>query len=222
MRRLGIPEFTDDFQATLKGPLCAATQGFSLHAEVYCAPWERDKLEKLCRYITRPAVAEDRLTLHPSGDIVLRLKTQYSDGTSHLLFSGLEFVEKLAALIPPPRIHLTRFFGCLAPHAKIRSQIVPKSQSKKADNSEQPESASEGTPSESAPQKSRRMNWAELLARVFKIDMKHCPSCGSENFKPVAAILEAQAVQKILIHLGLPDKPPDIAPARVSAQMSFS
>jgi hypothetical protein len=67
--------------------------------------------------------------MRPSGDVVLRLKTPYSDGTSHLLFSGLEFVEKLAALIPPPRIHLTRFFGCLAPHAKIRPQIVPTLQS---------------------------------------------------------------------------------------------
>ena len=80
--------------AELKGPLCAQVSGFSLHAAVYCAPWEREKLEKLCRYITRPAVAEDRLKLQPNGDIVLRLKTKYSDGTSHLLFSGLEFVEK--------------------------------------------------------------------------------------------------------------------------------
>ena len=78
----------------------------------------------LCRYITRPAVAEERLELQPSGDILLRLKTPYSDGTSHLLFSGIEFVEKLVALIPPARIHLTRFFGCLAPHAKIRSQVA--------------------------------------------------------------------------------------------------
>jgi hypothetical protein len=218
VRRLGTPEFAD-FQSELKGPLCAITQGFSLHAAVYCAPWERDKLEKLCRYITRPAVAEERLQIRPSGDIVLRLKTQYSDGTSHLLFSGLEFVEKLAALVPPARIHLTRFFGCLAPHAKIRSQIVPK----KADNPEQPEPAADSsTPSESVPKKTRRMGWAELLARVFLIDMSHCPNCGSENFKPLAAIMEAQVIRKILTHLGLPDKPPDIAPARLPPQMSFT
>jgi hypothetical protein len=108
VRRLGALEF-EDYQPQLKGPLCATSAGFSLHAEVYCAPWEREKLEKLCRYIARPAIAEDRLKLSPSGEILLRLKTKYSDGTSHLLFSGLEFVEKLAALIPPPRIHLTRF-----------------------------------------------------------------------------------------------------------------
>jgi hypothetical protein len=48
-----------------------------------------------------------------------------SDGTSHLLFSGLEFMEKLAALVPQPRIHLTRYFGVLAPHSKLRSKVVP-------------------------------------------------------------------------------------------------
>ena len=127
VRRIGSLE-PADFHPELKGPLCAMAVGFSLHAEVYCAPWEREKLEKLCRYIARPAIAEERLKLLPSGDIVLKLKTKYSDGTSHLLFSGLEFIEKLAALVPPPRIHLTRFFGCLAPNAKLRSFIVPKKQ----------------------------------------------------------------------------------------------
>jgi len=216
VRRLGALEYSD-FAPELTGPLCAMTQGFSLHAAVYCAPYEREKLEKLCRYITRPAVSEDRLSLQPSGDIVLKLKTKYSDGTSHLLFSGLEFVEKLAALVPPPRIHLTRFFGCLAPHAKIRSQIVPKTQIV-------PEAATAtcGDPTTSDPaKKKRRMGWAELLARVFAIDMLHCPSCQSENFKPVAAILELTAIRKILSHLGLPDKPPDIAPPRLPAQLCF-
>ena len=68
----------------------------------------------------------------------------------------------------------------------------------------------------------RRIGWAELLARVFSIDMNHCPNCGSENFKPMAAILEISAIRKILGHLGIPDKPPDISPARLSPQMSFT
>lgn len=218
VRRLGALEWTDGKSPELKGTLCATLSGFSLHAAVYCAPWERGKLEKLCRYIARPAVAQERLSLQPSGDIVLKLKTKYSDGTSHLLFSGLEFVEKLAALVPPPRIHLTRFHGCLAPHAKMRSQIVPKpkrepdSQATRHETSQDPQVE---------PKKRQRMGWAELLARVFAIDMKHCPSCGSENFKPVSAIIEISAIRKILTHLGLPDKPPDIAPARLSPQMCF-
>ncbi len=95
VRRLGALELQDfKLAAELKGPLCATTAAFSLHAAVYCAAWERGKLEKLCRYIARPAVAEERLELKASGDIVLKLKTKYSDGTSHLLFSGLEFVKR--------------------------------------------------------------------------------------------------------------------------------
>jgi hypothetical protein len=164
VRRLGVLEL-HDFQAAseLKGPLCATSAAFSLHAAVYCAPWERGKLEKLCRYIARPAVAEERLELKASGDVVLKLKTKYSDGTSHLLFSGLEFVEKLAALVPQPRIHLTRYHGCLAPHAKIRSEIVPK---------KEPETDSTPATPAAAPDKPpavRRIGWAELQARVFLI-----------------------------------------------------
>ena len=161
-------------------------------------------------------MAEDRLKLQPNGDVVLRLKTKYSDGTSHLLFSGLEFVEKLAPLVPQPRIHLTRFFGCLAPHAKIRSRIVPKK--------EEPESPTDpglSNPAalETSRPKKRKMSWAQLLARTFGIDTRHC-ACGGE-LKIVAAILDASVIRKILIHLGIPHKPPDIAPARFFQQISF-
>lgn len=212
VRRLGALEMKD-LHPEMSGSLCAQVTGFSLHAAVYCKPWEREKLEKLCRYIARPAVAEERLELRASGDIVLRLKTKYSDGTSHLLFSGLEFVEKLAALVPPPRIHLTRFFGCLAPHAKIRSEIVPKKDPPEPTNCE-------ATPDEPGDKKKpQKRSWAELLARTFGIDTLHC-SCGGD-LKLIAAIMEGSVIRKILIHLGLPENPPDIKPARLSPQMSF-
>ena len=96
VRRLGSIDFASSY-AELIGPLCAQMVGFSLHAAVYCAPWERHKLEKLIRYVARPAVAEKRLKQLPSGEIVYKLKTKYSDGTSHLMFSGVEFVETVNA-----------------------------------------------------------------------------------------------------------------------------
>ena len=55
----------------------------------------------------------------------LQLKTPYCDGTTHLVMTPLEFLQRLAALIPHPRLHLIRFYGVLAPHAALRSQIVP-------------------------------------------------------------------------------------------------
>jgi hypothetical protein len=64
------------------------------------------------------------------------------------------------------------------------------------------------------------MRWAELLARAFAINLKNCPHCPGE-LKIVAAIVETGAIRMILGHLGLPDIPPLIAPARLSPQMSF-
>jgi hypothetical protein len=85
---------------------CVDAQGFSLHAEVCCAAHERKKLEHLCRYITRPAIANERLALSRAGQVVLTLKTPYRDGTTHIVMSPLEFMQRLAALIPRPRLHL--------------------------------------------------------------------------------------------------------------------
>ena len=100
-------------------------QGFSLHAEVRCAAHRRKKLEDLRRYITRPAIANERLNLNRAGQVVLTLKTCYRDGTTHVVISPLEFMPRLAALIPRPRLHLTRFHGVLAPNAKLRPAIIP-------------------------------------------------------------------------------------------------
>ena len=77
----------------LTGPLCANVNGFSLHAGVYCPAKDRKKLEQLCRYIARPAVAEERLRLLPNQDVLMKLKKPYADGTSHLVFSPIEFLE---------------------------------------------------------------------------------------------------------------------------------
>ena len=56
---------------------------------------------------------------------MLQLKSAYQDGTTHVVLSALEFMQRLAALVPRPRLHLIRFHGVLAPHAKLRAQIVP-------------------------------------------------------------------------------------------------
>src|SRR3954452_13695494 len=50
---------------------------------------------------------------------------QRRDGTTHIVMLPLEFMQRLAALVPRPRLHLIRFHGVLAPHAKLRAQMVP-------------------------------------------------------------------------------------------------
>jgi len=72
----------------------------------------------------RPPVAEDRLSFAPDGSVLLRLKTPWRDGTSHLALEPLELLEKLAALIPRPYVNLIVYHGVLAPNAKWRREVV--------------------------------------------------------------------------------------------------
>ena len=99
--------------------------GFSLHAGVAARADQRDKLERLCRYITRPAVSEKRLSLTSQGQVRYELKTPYRDGTTHVIFEPVDFIAKLAALVPKPRVNLTRFHGVFAPNSKHRALVTP-------------------------------------------------------------------------------------------------
>ena len=101
-----VPAATD----TSAGKLARAA-GFSLHAGVACEAHEREKLERLCRYITRPAVSTERLSLTAQGNIRYRLKTPYRDGTTEVVFEPLDFMARLAALVPTPQVNLTRYHG---------------------------------------------------------------------------------------------------------------
>ena len=88
----------------------------------------------------------------------------------------MEFMQRLAALVPRPRLHLIRFHGVLAPNAKLRSQVVPAlPQRTTAGGGDCP-------PAHSAPV---RMSWARLLKRVFDIDIERC-ACGGK-LKLIAA-----------------------------------
>jgi hypothetical protein len=98
--------------------------GFSPHAGAATQAHERDKLERLCRYIARSAVSENRLSLTAQGKVRYELKTLYRDGTTHVIFEPLDFIAKLAALVPKPRVNLTRFHGVFAPNSKHRVQVT--------------------------------------------------------------------------------------------------
>jgi len=118
--------------------------------------------------------------------VVLKLKTPWHDGTTHIVMSPLTFMQRLAALVPRPRLHLIRFHGVLAPNAKLRAQVVPAGPHEATGGSEL--TAPEPVCAHTRPV---RMSWARLLKRVFEIDLGHCPNCGGE-LKIIAAILEAQ------------------------------
>jgi hypothetical protein len=106
-----------------------------LHAGVAVNTRERKKLERICRYISRPALSEARLELTDQGMVRYALKTAYRDGTTHVVFERgglppLDFMAKLAALVPRPRTNLTRFHGVLSrgglpSNSRYRERITP-------------------------------------------------------------------------------------------------
>jgi len=164
---------------------------------------QRKELEHLCRYITRPAIANERLKRNRAGQVVLQLKSAFKDGTTHIVMSPLEFMQRLAALVPRPRLHLIiRFHGVLAPNAKLRGEIVP--------SPPEQATASACDHAQGAP---ARLSWARLLKRVFDIDIEHCPNSGG-SLKIIAAIEDPPVIVKILAHLGLPTRAPPRSPAQ--------
>ena len=205
-------QMADGDHATSYG-LVAKSSGFSLHAGVATRKGEREKLERICRYIARPAIAESRLSINEEGDVVYRFKKPWSDGTTSIKMTPLELLERLAALVPRPRVHLTRFHGVLGPHYKYRKLIVPKKKVELTLATGEATSEVHPADSDKPPSSARRIAWAQLLKRVFNIDISVCAKCKGK-IKIIAAIEEPRVIKKILTHLGLPSVAPILTPAR--------
>jgi hypothetical protein len=173
----------------------AKVAGFSLHAGVVAQAHQRDKLERLCRYIARPAVSEKRLSLLDDGRIRYELKTPYRDGTTHVIFEPLDFLARLAALVPKPRVNLTRFHGVFAPNSKHRIQITPSKRGK--GRKRDPEGKGQ---CQSPAERRASMTWAQRLKRVFNIDIETCSKCGGA-VRVIACIEDPVVIDKILTHL---------------------
>jgi hypothetical protein len=85
---------------------------------------DRKRLERLCRYIARPAIATERLSECEDGRIEYSLRRPWRDGTTGFVFEPGELLEKLVALVPAPRGHLVRYHGVLAPRSRWRAAVV--------------------------------------------------------------------------------------------------
>ncbi len=155
---------------------------------------DRKRLEQLCRYITRPALSDERVKVNAAGQVELKLKTPRRDGTTHLVMTPLVFMRRLSALLPRPRLHLMRFHGVLAPNAKLRPLVVPQGPAQ-TEQSTEPAAAAE-CEIETAQARLGRITWARLLTRVFDIDMQRCPNCRAGELKISAAILRGEPGHK--------------------------
>ncbi|HBX9245574.1 TPA: transposase, partial [Klebsiella pneumoniae] len=145
------------------------------------------------RYISRPAVSEKRLSLTRGGNVRYQLKTPYRDGTTHVIFEPLDFIARLAALVPKPRVNLTRFHGVFAPNSRHRALVTPakRGRGNKVRVADEP-----ATPA----QRRASMTWAQRLKRVFNIDIETCSGCG-DAMKVIACIEDPIVIKQILDHL---------------------
>src|SRR5450631_4856582 len=90
-----------------KGYLCGQQSGFNLHAATKVAANDEQGRLALCKYILRPPLANDRLKILDGKVVRLEFKKPWSDGTSSVEMPPLALIARLAALVPPPRRHLT-------------------------------------------------------------------------------------------------------------------
>jgi len=194
--------------------------GFSLNAEVWVPSWDRAGLERLLRYCARPVFAGERLAwIEPDQRLVYHLPKPRPDGQTALYLTPLEFLDRLAALVPPPRKHRHRYHGVLAPHSPLRPAVTAYA-GLPLDGPAPPATGLPGhkqappeTPAEPKRTSPAAYLWAVLLARIYAVLPLTCPVCGAE-MRLIAAVTEQEPVQRILRHIGEPALPPPVSPAR--------
>jgi hypothetical protein len=210
-------------------------RGFDLHADVTVRQGDRAGRERLCRYILRPPLVLERLSLTADGRVAYERKYQ-SAGASHVVMTPTEFLARLSALVFPPRHPILRYHGIFAANHKLRARVVPNTPPEQRADARTPKRAkSKPTPvehsvaaadarptnNEPLPGPSDRtalalvnqpLDWAALLKRIYDIDALACP-CGA-RLRFVALVTEPEPIANILRALDLDPTPPARAPPK--------
>ena len=175
---------------------------------------DRDNLVRLCGYGARGPLSLERLSLLPDGRLAYRMKRPAAGGQQVLVLTPVEFLRRVAALVPPPRVNLVRFFGVFSANAKLRKHLVPTPPPAAPAPPPPVESPSTAAPTAPAPPTApRRVPWAWLLERTFATDVLTCPKCQGPR-RVVVCVFSAVTAREILTHLRLPSMPLPRAPAR--------
>ena len=201
-------------------PRHAQDGGFDLHAGVHVAANDRGRLTELCRYLCRPPFGQHRLKQLNDGRMAVALQRPWEDGTTHLVFTPMELLERLVPLVPRPRIHLLLYHGVLAPNAPWRRIVVAREEdsSGAACIAAGPPTAANNDMAMSPDARQRRTRpryrtWAELMQRAFDTDVLACPKCGGRMVL-LATIKDPAVIHRILTHLGLSLDDGEPLPAR--------
>jgi hypothetical protein len=158
--------------------------------------------------LSRPELSERRPSLTAGDKVRYQLKTPYNNGTTHVVFEPLDFLGRLAALVPRPRVNLTRYHGVFAPNSAHRALVTRARRGKSRADAAR---ADARTPRE----RHAAMRWAQRLKRVFGIDIETCAGCGG-TMRIIACIEDPVVIKAILAHLAGKARPvhaPRLPPA---------
>ena len=140
--------------------------------------------------------------MNSQGKVIYQLKTPYENGTMRIVLDPLDFLSRLASLVPRPRTNLIRFHGVFAPNFKHRCLITPKTKSPEKQTTKSRNSSS--------------MTWAMRLGKGFwngHRDLLGVWGKVKSHFFNRRAVIE-----KILTHLGLDSKVPEPHSPRASPE----
>jgi hypothetical protein len=183
--------------------------GFSVDASVRIAAGDRVGRERLLRYCARPPFALDRLHERDPEHLLYESAKQGPGGNGLQILTPLQLLDRLAALVPPPRVHRHRYFGVFAPSSPLRTAVTAL-----APGATTAPPAPIAVPAAApAHRRAVRYAWAMLLARIYEVFPLRCPRCGAA-MRIIAFITDGPTVRDILAHCGEPTAPPRIAPAR--------
>ena len=199
----------------------AEVRGINIHAAQVVDGRDRRRVERLCKYITRPPVAQERLERRPDGKLELSFKRAWRDGTRALVFEPADLIPRLVASVPPPRWHLLRYFGVLSSHSSRRRLVVPAPPPDPVANRPPPARGDQLEllgDKDDAP--APRKRWAWLLAHVFAADVETCPRCSGPMRWAEVANTRAQITRLLAEHgLGPRAPPATRVGARVPEQL---
>ncbi len=190
--------------------------GFSLDASVRIEGWDRQGLERLLRYCARPPFALERIEVRDDEQVIYHLPKPTPDGRTVLHLTPLELIGRIAALVPSPRVHRHRYYGVLAPNARLRPAVIALVCTDDGDASggtTADANLPENSGDETLQRSPARYLWAMLLARLYEVFPLICPLCGGQ-MRIIAFITDGPVIRNILEHIGEPPRPPPIATAR--------
>lgn len=169
-------------------------RGFSVDGTVKVAVGDYGRLKRLVRYLARPAVSAERVEYDRETGTVTVRSSKKVQGVRPVVaqYDALTFLSLLALQVPPPRVHMVRYYG----YYSVRSRAERRRRAV-----EGKEDIHTVAP---PPASTRRRRWAELLRLVFEVDVLRCDKCaGKMKIISFITTTQPEVIRRILEHLGV-------------------